>query len=144
MAGEAAALGLRFFLDRGLGSRIVPQALREAGWVLETMDERYGKSESKRIEDTQWIEEATLAGDILLCKDVAIAQNPLEAQVVYMSGARMFGLSNANLVGRVMAQWFLDNEARIVRAASKAEGPYFMSVNPSYGLRRLKLAYPPR
>jgi len=38
--GEAAASGLRFFLDRGLGSRIVPEALRQAamsaveGWVL--------------------------------------------------------------------------------------------------------------
>jgi uncharacterized protein (DUF433 family) len=31
-------------LDRGLGSRIVPQALRQAGWTLETMDERYGPS----------------------------------------------------------------------------------------------------
>jgi hypothetical protein len=144
VAGEAAASGLRFFCDRGLGSRIVPQALREAGWVLETMDERYGKSESNRIEDTQWIEEAALAGDILLCKDVAIAQNPLEAQVVYMSSAKMFGLSNANLAGRVMAEWFLDNEVRIVQTASKAAGPFFMSVNPSYGLRRLKLAYPPK
>lgn len=54
MAGEAAVSGLRFFLDRGLGSRIVPQALRGAGWVLETMDERYGKNESQNIEDTQW------------------------------------------------------------------------------------------
>ncbi|GAA0322348.1 hypothetical protein NE235_04375 [Actinoallomurus spadix] len=144
MASEATESGLRFFLDRGLGSRIVPQALREAGWVLETMDERYGKSESKYIEDTRWIEEATLIGDILLCKDVAIAHNPLEAQVVYMSSAKVFGLSNANIVGRTMADWFLANEARIIDAALKAEGPYIMAVNPSYGLRRLKLAYPPR
>jgi hypothetical protein len=31
---------LTFFLDRNLGSQIVPGALRAAGWVLETMDER--------------------------------------------------------------------------------------------------------
>ena len=40
MAEEAAASGLRFFLDRGLGSVVVPRALRAAGWSLETMDER--------------------------------------------------------------------------------------------------------
>lgn len=143
MAGEAASSGLRFFLDRGLGSRIVPETLREAGWVLDTMDERYGKAESQSVEDTRWIEEAAMAGDILLCKDLAIAHNPLEAQVVYMSSAKVFGLSNARLVGRTMAQWYLSNEAKLVQAAVRASGPYFMSVNPSYGLRRVKLAYPP-
>lgn len=143
MAGEAAASGLRFFLDRGLGAFVVPRALRAAGWTLETMDERYGADRSQIVEDTQWIEEATLAGDVLLCKDLAIATNPLEAQVVYMTSARMFGLSNAALSGPAMSRWYLDNEAKIVRTALKAAGPYFMAVNPSYGLRRAKLAYPP-
>ena len=118
-------------------------ALRQVGWSLETMDERYGKASSQDIQDTQWIEEASLAGDVLLCKDLAIAHNPLEAQVVYMTSARVFALSNASLAGSAMAQWYLDNEAKIVAAAARASGPYVMSVNPSYGLRRVKLAYPP-
>jgi hypothetical protein len=143
MAGEAAASGLRFFLDRGLGSLIVPRVLRQAGWMLETMDERYGVERSQEIQDTQWIEEATLAGDVLLCKDLAIAGNGLEAQVVYMTSARVFALSNASLAGPVMAQWYLDNEAKIIAVALKAAGPYVMAVNPSYGLRRAGLGYPP-
>ena len=49
------------------------------------MDERYGKADSQKIQDRHWIEEAALAGDVLLCKDLAIAHNPLEAQVVYMT-----------------------------------------------------------
>jgi len=57
------------------------------------MDERYGKASSQDIQDTQWIEEASLAGDVLLCKDLAIAHNALEAQVVYMTSARVFALS---------------------------------------------------
>jgi hypothetical protein len=44
----------------------VPQALRQAGWTLEAMDERYGKAVSQQIRDTQWIEEAALAGDVKL------------------------------------------------------------------------------
>lgn len=143
MPGEAAASGLRFFLDRGLGSLVVPRALRAANWDLETMDERYGSDRSQEIPDTQWIEEATLAGDVLLCKDLAIARNTLEAQVIYMTSARVFALSKANLAGPVMAQWYLDNEARIVTAALRAKGPYVMAVNPAYSLRRVKLAYPP-
>lgn len=143
MAGEAAESGLRFFLDRGLGAHSVPGALRQAGWVLETMDERYGKDGSQRIQDAKWIEEATLARDVLLCKDLAIAHNPLEAQVVYMTSARVFALSKARLTGPTMAQWYADNEARIVAAALRAGGPYVMAVNASYGLRRVRLAYPP-
>lgn len=143
MAGEAAASGLRFFLDRGLGSIIVPRALRQADWTLETMDERYGAGQPQGIQDIQWIEEATPAGDVLLCKDRAIAGNALEAQVVYMTSARVFALSDASLAGPVMAQWYLDNEAKIVAAAPRAAGPYVMAVNPSYGLRRVRLGYPP-
>lgn len=143
MAEEAAASGLHFFLDRGLGSVVVPGALRAAGWSLETMDERYGADQSQSIQDTQWIEEATLAGDVLLCKDLAIAQNPLESQAIYMTGARVFALSNAAIAGTTMAQWYLDNEAKIIRTALKAKGPYIMAVNPTYGLRRAKLGYPP-
>lgn len=117
MAGEARESGLTFFLDRGLGSRIVPNALRAAGWVLETMDERYGKDESQQIEDVRWIEEATLRGDILLCKDLAITRNLVEARVIYMSGARIFALSNAGVVGKEMASIFLANEAKIIHMA---------------------------
>lgn len=143
MPGEAGTSGLRFFLDRGLGSLVVPRALRANGWTLETMDERYGAERSMEIQDTQWIEEATLAGDVLLCKDLAIARNPLESQVIYMTSARVFALSKANLTGPVMAQQYLDNEEKIVTTALKAEGPYVMAVNATNSLRRVKLAYPP-
>jgi hypothetical protein len=80
------------------------------------MDERYGAGQSQSIRDAQWIEEATPAGDVLLCKDLAIAQNPLEAQAVYMTSARAFALSNAQVTGPAMAQWYLDNEAKIVKS----------------------------
>lgn len=143
MTGPTATSGLHFFLDRGLGSRVVAQALRQAGWKLETMDERYGADQSQKIQDTQWIEEATLAGDVLLCKDLAIARNSLEAQAVYMTSARVFALSSASVTGPDMARWYLANEARIVRVALRANGPYVMAIHPSYGLRRARLAFPP-
>jgi hypothetical protein len=34
-----------------------------------------------------------------------------------------------------MAQWYLDNEEKIVAAALRAVGPYVMAVNPAYGVR---------
>ncbi|SFK52433.1 hypothetical protein SAMN05216275_12793 [Streptosporangium canum] len=141
MAVEARTSGLTFFLDRGLGSRIVPNTLREAGWVLETMDERYGKDESQRIADTQWIEEATIRGDILLCKDLAITHNLVEARVIYMSGARIFALAKADVVGREMADLFLGNEFRIINAVRRVTEPFVFAVSHN-GLRRTRVRYP--
>lgn len=132
--------GLTFFLDRGLGSRIVASALRNAGWQLETMDERYGRDSSQRIEDVQWITEATSNGDVLLCKDLRIASNPLEAQCVYMTAARVFVLANRQLTGPAMAQVFLDNATPILQMARGADGPYVVSVSGN-SLRRCKLKY---
>ncbi len=34
-----------------------------------------------------------------------------------MTGARGFALSNAQITGNVMSQWYLDNEAKIVKTA---------------------------
>ena len=141
MTDDARDSGFTFFLDRGLGSRIVPQALREAGWVLETMDERYGADGSQHVPDVQWIEEATLRGDILLCKDLAIARNPVEARVVYTSGARMFALANARMVGKEMSSAFLGNEAQIIHVARRVTEPFAVGHD---GLRRVPPAVPGR
>nr|WP_239514551.1 hypothetical protein [Streptosporangium sp. 'caverna'] len=119
----------------------MPNALREAGWVLETMDERYGKDESQRIADTQWIEEATIRGDVLLCKDLAITHNLVEARVIYMSGARIFALAKADVVGKEMAELFLVNEARIIDTLKRVTEPFVFAVSRN-GLRRTRVRYP--
>ena len=129
---------LRFFVDRSLGSHIVPGALRNAGWVLETMDERYGADISQLIQDTLWIEEATDRGDVILCKDLRIARNPLEAAVIHRTLARAFGLARRDIDGPTMARYFLSNEQRIFRMARRAAGPYVVSVSEE-GLRRVGL-----
>jgi hypothetical protein len=136
---------LRFFLDRGLGSVVVPRALRGAGWVLETMDERYGTKQSQHINDAQWIEEATANGDVLLSKDLRIARNPLEAAVVDRVSARAFGLARRDVDGATMVRYFLENDVAIFQMARRASGPYVVSVSDSVGprpLRRLKLNVP--
>ncbi|MFI7537388.1 hypothetical protein [Streptosporangium sp. NPDC049376] len=105
------------------------------------MDERYGKDESQRIADTQWIEEATIRGDILICKDLAITHNAVKARVIYMSGARVFALAKANVVGKEMAELLLSNEERIVEAAKRVTEPFVFAVSHN-GLRRTRIRYP--
>ncbi len=138
LAPDVTMPALRFFVDRSLGSHIVPDALRVAGWMLETMDERYGNDASQFIQDIQWIEEAAERGDVMLCKDLRVATNPLEADAVHRVSARVFGLARRDVDGPTMARCFLDNEQRIFRMARRAEGPYVVSVSGN-GLRRVTL-----
>ncbi|HEY5224938.1 MAG TPA: hypothetical protein VIJ18_18060 [Microbacteriaceae bacterium] len=131
----------RFFIDRSLGALIVPQALRQAGWLLTTMDERYGREVGEGYADVDWIREATALGEVCLTKDVAIARRPSEAQSVYMNDARVFAFNDGHITGPQMADRLLLHEHTILRIAGRQHGPYVYSVQ-SDRVRRLKLSYP--
>lgn len=47
----------RYLLDRSLGRRAVPEALRADGWDLITLAEHYGMPADEQVADTEWIEE---------------------------------------------------------------------------------------
>jgi hypothetical protein len=137
----AAEPALTFFADRSLGSLIVPNALRAAGWTVETMDERYGPEKSPTLKDVEWIEDAAFQGDVILCKDLRIASNPLEAAVVYRTSARAFGLVRRDVDAATMISYFLTYQQPIFRMAQRAAGPYVVSVSRN-GLRRVRLKLP--
>lgn len=118
---------LRFFIDRGMGGKYVPDGLRERGWEVVTMNERYGQHVSEGMDDPDWIAEATERGEVCLCKDAAIARKPVEAAAVRSAEARVFALTNANISGQTQLEWILHNEARILRRANKP-GPYVYGI----------------
>ena len=80
----------RFFTDRGLGSQIVPDGLRAAGWLVVTMDERYGPQASQGVSDVDWIYDASVRGECLLTKDAAISSRPAEAMAIYMNDCLLY------------------------------------------------------
>jgi hypothetical protein len=138
---RAPQSGLTFFLDRGLGSKVVPRLLHDAGWHVTTMDERYGFVRSQTITDVEWITDASQHGDVILCKDLAIARNPLEAEAVYRTSARIFGLANAAQTGAQAGNMFVMHQEAIMTMAARAEGPYVVAVG-NEGLHRKRLNLP--
>lgn len=138
---EAAEEHLRFFVDRGIGSRVVPGALRDAGWALVTIDERYGTQLSQRTEDVDWIGDAAQRGEISICKDSAIAYNYDEAWTIYMNEARVFAFSNKQLTGPQMAHLLLRWQMEIWSIARRVNGPYVFAVS-QHRPRRCRLRYP--
>ncbi len=129
---------LRFFTDRSLGDRAVPTALRDAGWVVVTMRERYGSTEAQQLADIDWIADASAAGEVLLTGDKMIAKRPLEARAVAAADARVFALGSSQLTGEKKAERFIRNESRIFRRAERTPAPYVVSINEQ-GLETLKL-----
>lgn len=132
--------GTRFFLDRGVGSRIVPDGLRAAGWIVTTMDERYGTKASQGVADTVWIRDASRAGEVVITKDRAIAKRPLEAEAIYYSEARVFAIASAQITGPEQLERLLNNASRIERLSIQP-GPWVFGVYADE-VRRLRLRYP--
>jgi hypothetical protein len=130
----------RFFLDRGVGSRIVPDGLRAAGWVVTTTDERYGAEASQAVADTTWIRDAARAGEVVITKDRAIAKRPLEAEAICYSEARVFAIASAQITGPEQLERLLTNASRIERLSIQT-GPWVFGVYADE-VRRLRLRYP--
>lgn len=131
----------RFFLDRGVGSKQLPDFLRGLGWQLTTMNERYGSAVGQRLADADWIRDAAERGEAILCKDKAIAKNPLEAEAVWFSSAKVFAIASAHITGEQMIQRVGAHQLLIVRWAQKAPGPFVAGIYER-GLRRLELHAP--
>lgn len=114
-----------FFVDRSLGSEIVPAALREAGLTVHVLADVYPGHED--VDDDVWIPEATENGWVLLTKDTAVRRNQAEKDAVEGSAARMFSIPNANMTGPALAERLVHNRHRIIQYARKP-GPYICAV----------------
>jgi hypothetical protein len=119
----------RFFLDRNLGRYAVPQGLREAGWEVITLAERYGVPEDENIPDVQWMREAAENDEaVLMCDDAIRKKNPEERRVLIEVRLRAFVI-NSQLPAAEVVQRFLYNRADIEQACERP-GPFVYRVHP--------------
>lgn len=107
----------RFFLDRNLGARIVPEALRNAGWDVVTMSEVYGARPGETIRDEVWIEYAGTEGMAVLFADKMVRYREVERKALHAGNVVAFALTNGNRTGPQKAQAFMKHQDAIMRAA---------------------------
>jgi hypothetical protein len=127
----------RFFLDRSLGRKSVPEGLRADAWDIVTLAEHYGVPADERVADVDWIEEAARQGWPILMKDKRIRHRQAEIEAVVMHRARCFVITRGDLPSAEMVNRFIANRAAIFAAAARP-GPYIYSVQ----LDRLSRLYP--
>ncbi len=124
-----------FFVDRSLGRKVVPEALRAAGAIVHTMADVYGERVGQGLRDEEWLRDVGQRGWIVLMKDAKIRHRPTEFEALLANNVRAFCLTNANLRGVDQAQRLVANLTRITSTA-KIPGPYIYGVYAD-GLRRL-------
>ena len=127
----------RFFLDRSLGRKAVPEALRADDWDVITLAEHYGMPADEQVADTEWIEEAAKRGWPILMKDKRIRHRQAEITAVTEHKARCFVITRGGLPSADMAQRFITNKTAILTAAAEP-GPYIYSVQ----IERISRLYP--
>ena len=113
------------FLDEGLGSKKVADALRSAGATVELHRDHF----TPGTPDDEWLPAAAANGWIILSKDRAIRRRANERQAVTDSAARLFVLTSANMTGEEMASAFVAALPRIAKACSAASGPMMKVVH---------------
>lgn len=129
----------RFFLDRSLGRKAVPAALRADGWDLITLAEHYGVPADEQVADVDWITEAAAHGWPILMKDKRIRHRHVEREAVIAYQARCFVVTRGDLTSTEMVSRFIGSKAAILAAAAQP-GPYIYSVQVS----RISRLYPPQ
>lgn len=128
----------KFFIDRSLGRRAVPEALRADGWDIITLAEHYGVPADEQVADTKWIEEAAKRGWPILMKDKRIRHRQAEIAAVIEHRARCFVIANGELPSAEMANRFIAHKLAVYAAVAEP-GPYIYSVRAD----RISILYPP-
>lgn len=125
---------LEVYVDRSLGSTVVPAALRPLGVVVHTEVEVFGPV-AEGVTDAQWLEAAGRSGWIVFTKDGRIRYRKGELATLVEHRVRAFVLTAGNLGAAEQAARFVSNLGRIRRTARRP-GPYVYAVHPR-GLERL-------
>ena len=112
------------FIDRGLGRRILADALRSNGEHVEVHDDHFDQS----AKDVDWLPVISKKGWIVLTKDEALARNAPERLAIKQSNARIFLLAHGSASGPVMVEAFTKALASMKAFAESHDGPFIAKV----------------
>lgn len=107
-----------FFVDRSLGAVQVPRLLRDAGWILTTLTEHFGKPADESVADVDWLALCGKEGWPVLMKDERIRYRAAERQALVDARVTAFCLASGNLRSAEMAAIFVQHQDLIWEKAT--------------------------
>jgi len=118
-----------------LGRKVVANALREHGFSVELLEDRFTSDAA----DEEWLPEIGELGWLILTKDDKIRRRPVERDALLRSGARAFILPSGNMSGKEMAATITKALPRIQRFVGKNQPPFIARISRSGDVRKLEL-----
>lgn len=91
-----------FFIDRGLGTKIVPKAIVAAGYKVVVHDDMFAPT----VKDEEWLTRIGELGYVFISKDEHIERRPQEVLALMQANVHGFVLysSNTTLIGLVIRE----------------------------------------
>ena len=120
-----------FFVDKCLGTHIVPDALRAQGLSVEIKTDHFPQD----AKDTEWLPEVGRRGWVILSKDKHLRHNYLEIISILQSQAVAFLLTSGNFTGEEMAGAFLQAMPDIRKMLEKYSPPFIATVSKTGRVR---------
>lgn len=131
---EGGELGrIVFFVDRSLGNKYVPDALRAAGARVEVHDDHF----PSEAEDVDWLGEVGHRGWIVLTKDERIRYRSHEVAAIERAEVGAFVITTARMRGAEMAALFARSALKMARLAINTPRPFVFALSSSGELRRV-------
>ncbi len=115
-----------YWVDRCLGTNVVPGALRAQSIQVRTYVELYPND--PEVPDHVWIPEVSARGWIILTKDKRIRYSPVEIGAIQKANARYVCLSAGNLRGDEQAQCLLQHWETIDSVVASKRAPLIVTV----------------
>jgi predicted nuclease of predicted toxin-antitoxin system len=115
---------LVFFVDRSLGRRVIPNALRDAGARVEVHDDHF----SQDAKDQVWLAEAGKRGWVVLTKDKHLRYRAVETNALMSAKVRAFVLTaRGDLSGAEIGQIFVKALSTMRRLCATGSGRPFVA-----------------
>lgn len=118
---------LTWFVDRSIGRRRTPDALRAAGMTLIVHDETFPQD----APDEVWLTEAGANDWVVLSRDQRIRYRVSERVAVEMAAVRMFVFVGGCATADEMSAAFLRARPRMERLAKEHPPPFIAKVHKS-------------
>jgi predicted nuclease of predicted toxin-antitoxin system len=115
---------ITIFIDRAISQKAVPEALREAGAIVELHIDHF-EPESP---DVEWLPIVSHQGWVVLTKDSRIGRNPMEVLAISQANARVFILASGNLNLQDMATLLVDSLEKMVRLTQGNQAPFIAKI----------------
>lgn len=117
---------LVFFVDRSLGRRIIPAALRTAGAQIELHDDHFPQD----AQDQVWLAEAGKHGWVVLTKDKHIRHRAVEIHALLTAKVRAFVLTaRGDLSGAEIGQILIKGLPAMNKLCATVTPPFVAHVS---------------